>query len=168
MTVCYYLITGLRETLGQPFVFYEMTFADGPITDRSTNSDSRLYIQEGAIVEISCKTPNARWSYNVLSNYDYYGVWLLNYDDSRSTTTRVDSDIFEITDNWEQYHSTGVSSELVKHIVFVSKLRYTGRLEDNGKYLQCKTAKGAVAILSVGQEALVILVVRREFQHTLM
>ena len=148
-----------------------MNFADGPITGRQANSHSRLYIQEGAIVEMSCKSPTTfRESIALNSANDYRGVWLLNYDQSGSSTTKVDSEIFEITDNWEKYHAFTVqeSTSLGNYIRMTSKLRYTGRLEDNGKYLQCKTRNGSNPINNPSSNAaLVILVVRRKLRAIL-
>ena len=164
-------IAGVSETLGQLFVFYEMDFADGPITGRQDNSKSRLYIQEGAVVEISCKTEYSNTESSATgSAFNWHGTWLLNYDKfGSSTPTRVDSEIFEITDNFEQYHRTDVqdSTSLGHYVKFVSTLRYIGRLEDNGKYLQCRPQDGLDAITNVPNSALVILVVRRKFHHKL-
>ena len=173
-------ITGVRESDGQipeppilepadpppnepsSFHFTEMNVADGPITGKAGSMYSRLYIQEGAIVEITCKSNKASRE-SEYTDGNWFGA-----DDSQSFTTRVDSDIFEITDNFEKYHSTDVhdSTSLGTYIKFVSSLRYTGRLEDNGKYLQCRTADSSKAVRTgPNNAAVIVLIVRRKFHH---
>ncbi len=145
-----------------------MFFGDEQITERTSNEYSRLYTQEGAVIEISCKTrdANAESIYGVGTTW--YGTWLLDYEDSGTTATRIDSDLglFEITENFEKYHSTTVQeTESFGHYMKrVTTLRYTGRLEDNGKYLQCRVGRSSVLVDGI-HLALVILVVRRKFHH---
>ena len=152
------------------FFFDEMTFNDGPINGRSVTQYSRLYIQEGAVVEIRCKSQKpARES--EYQQYYWYGVWFLDYNGKSSDAVQVNSDVFEITDNWEKYHSHDVDGSLGPYVKLVSTLRYTGRIEDNGKYLQCRPGQGSIAttrqIRGSGNNdgALIVLIVRRKFHH---
>ncbi len=157
-------ITGVRQTFGQSFNFYEMNFNDGVLMGRGIYT--RLYIQEGAIVEINCKSEIADRESEYDNEY-WYGIWLLDYENSQSTAIHVDSDVFEITDNWERYHSQDVtdSGSLVNYVKFASKLRYIGRQEDHGKYLQCKTTRGSIAStrhIRGGTGPAIVLIVRRK------
>ncbi|XP_072017836.1 uncharacterized protein [Amphiura filiformis] len=106
-------------------LFNELTFDDGPAVD-----GKRLYIQEGAIVDVICKQASGTGSW---LNDRFDVDWTLgpapgNYP--------VDHDIFPAEKNFEAYHSTltGSSHGLNKAL---STLRYTARMEDNGKAIFC-------------------------------
>ncbi len=164
----FYFFTGVPETFGQPsFTFEDMTFNDGLIKSRTITQYSRLYIQEGAVVEITCKSARPDRE-SLYSTEFWYGVWFLDYDTSTQWATQVDSTFFRIQNNWERYHSTDVESgtSLDNFLKFVSTLKYVARLEDNGKYLQCRTAEGSTSntrIINTANHALVVLIVRRKF-----
>ncbi len=142
-----------------------MNFADGPVTGRGDNPYSRLYIQEGAIVEIKCKSQNAL--HQVEASSYWYGIFFLNYDESDSDTTYADFVQFPYYQNWERYQSTVISSSLNGGVKFMSTLRYTARMEDNGKYLHCRTAEwplsSSLIFPNAPNAALVVLVVRRKY-----
>ncbi len=115
---------------------------------------------------MTCKTSYAT-AESIILLAGATGFWLLDYDTSASNGIRFGlHNAFEQHDNVEKYHSQLSSGSLQGNAKFISTLRYTGRLEDNGKYLRCYRGIGSASsgvIFQNGMVPSVILIVRRKF-----
>ncbi|XP_072046181.1 uncharacterized protein [Amphiura filiformis] len=127
----------------RPLTFDRLILNDGPVINGPSYRLGRiLYIQEGATVDILCKQDSAvltKWVPRFKMAWEMETPWDLRADKTRLYFYNIDHNKFPKEDNFEQYQSTFTTDgfPLDNMVKFSSTLRYTARMEDNRKGIQC-------------------------------
>ncbi|XP_072038686.1 uncharacterized protein [Amphiura filiformis] len=105
-------------------------------TESAGSGNPRLILQEGAIVDIVCKTGSAL----ITGPLSAFGAeWEMRAGSQQPRYT-IDSGVFPAENNHEKYHSQvldGSTFDNPDTAKVMSTLRYTARKEDNNKDLLC-------------------------------
>ncbi|XP_072014783.1 uncharacterized protein [Amphiura filiformis] len=131
--------TDFSSSPGPLFFRNDFLLNDGEVWRSSYdgNKHRRLMLQEGAVVDITCRSNKAART----GPAEGVGVkWTLAVEHGQIGKFPVDPHVFPAERNVEKYHSTALSgSEFGPYAAkAIATIRYTARLEDHGKNLGCQ------------------------------